>query len=158
VQALSFKNTALFKRGVWLSAAAVVACVAAPLLLNGSLGANPLPNLLGVGILTLFLVYGLFKGRFHRLADEVIDCEDRLKVRRGRTEVVILLSNIVKADVASGGGIQRIALSLREPTTLGRQIEFLPQASLWSNPAAVRRVAMSLMDRANQTHSAGARK
>ena len=149
MQALSFKKTALFKRGVWLSAAAVVACVAAPLLLNGSLWTNPLPNVLGLGILTLFFAYVLLKARFHRLADEVIDCEDRLKVRRGRTEVVVLLSNIVTADVATAGGIQRIALSLREPTALGGQIEFLPQASLWSNPAAVRRVAMSLMDRAN---------
>lgn len=158
MQALSFKKTALFKRGVWLSAAAVVACVAAPLLFNGSLWTNPLPNLLGVGILTMFFLYVLLKARFHRLADEVIDCEDRLKVRRGRMEVVILFSNIVKADVATGGGIPRIALSLREPTPLGGQIEFLPQASLWSNPAAVRRLAMSLMDRANQIHGAGALK
>ncbi len=153
MQALSFKKTALFKRGVWLSAAAVVACVAAPLLQNGSLWTNPLPNLLGVGILSMFLAYVLFKARFHRLADEVIDCGDKLKVRRGRTELLIPLSNIVKADVAAGGGIQRIALTLREPTILGRQIEFLPQASLWSNPAAIRRVAMSLVDRAN--HGSG---
>ncbi len=158
MQALSFKKSALFKRGVYLSAAAVVACVAAPLLLNRSLWTDPLPNLLGVGILTMFLVYVVLKARFHRLADQVIDCDDRLKVRRGRTEVVILLSNIVKAEVATGGGILRIALSLREPSALGGRIEFLPQASLWSNPAGVRRVAMSLTDRANQTHGAGALK
>lgn len=148
MQALSFKKTALFKRGVWLSAAAVIACVAGPLLLNGSVWANPLPNLLGVGILTLFFAYMLFKARFHSLADEVIDRGDSLEIRRGRTEVIVSFSNIVKADVATRGGIHRITLSLREPTRLGGQIEFLPQASLWSNPAGIRRVAMSLTERA----------
>ena len=148
MQALSFKKTALFKRGVWLSAAAVIACVTGPLLVNGSVWANPLPNLLGVGILTLFFAYMLFKARVHSLADEVIDRGDSLEIRRGRTEVIVSFSNIVKADVATRGGIHRIILSLREPTRLGGQIEFLPQASLWSNPAGIRRVAMSLTERA----------
>ena len=148
MQALSFKKTALFKRGVWLSAAAVIACVAVPLTQNGSLWANPLPNLLGLGILALFFVYVLLKARFHRLADEVIDCEDSLRVRQGRTELVVSFSNIVKADAATSGGIPRITITLREPTTLGGQIEFLPQASLWSSPSGVKRVAMNLTERA----------
>ena len=66
-------------------------------------------------------------------------------------EVVVSLSSIIKADVATNGGIHRITMSLREPTKLGRQIEFLPQASLWSNPAAVKRLAMSLTERAAQS-------
>jgi hypothetical protein len=37
---------------------------------------------------------------------------------------------------------------LRERTKLGRQIEFLPQASLWSNRAAIDSVALSLTERA----------
>lgn len=156
MQALSFKKTALFKRGVWLSAAAVIACVAGPLLLNGSLRENPLPNLLGVGVLTLFFAFVLYRARFHSLADEVIDRGDALEIRRGRTEFIVYFSNIVKADVATRGGIHRITLSLREPTRLGRQIEFLPQASLWSNPAGIRRVAMSLTERAAPFKGEGA--
>jgi hypothetical protein len=148
VQALSFKKTALFKRGVWLSAAAVIACVAAPLMLNGGLWTDPLPNSLGVGLLTVFFLYVLLKARFHRLADEVIDRDDSLEVRRGRIQITVPLSNVVKAEVATRGGIHRIIVSLREPTTLGGQIEFLPQASLWSNPTAIQRVAMSLTERA----------
>ena len=43
-QVLSFKNTALFKRGVWLSAAALLAFVVAPAALTGELWRNPVPN------------------------------------------------------------------------------------------------------------------
>jgi hypothetical protein len=46
--------------------------------------------------------------------------------------------------------MHRITLRLRESTKFGRQIEFLPQASLWSNPSGVQRVAMSLAERAHQ--------
>jgi len=38
---------------------------------------------------------------------------------------------------------------LRRPTQRGEKIEFLPQASLWSNPAGVKRMAANIKDRAN---------
>jgi hypothetical protein len=156
MRVISFKNTRLFKRGIWLSAAALIACFAAPVLLNGGLWRNPLPNLFGVGALGIFFGYFLLKTQFHRLADEVVDCEDSLKVRRGATEAIIPFSNISTADVSTGSGIHRITVRLRDPTALGGRIEFLPQASLWSNISAIQRVATGLKDRASQAKGAGA--
>jgi len=153
MQVISFKNTLLFKRGIWLSAAALIAFVVAPSALNGGLWRNPVPNWGAVCILGGFLLYFLRKTQIHRLADEVVDCEDHLKVRRGNTEAIIPFSNVSVADVSSSSGLHRITVRLYEPTKLGGQIEFLPQASLWSNLSAVKRVAASLTDRANQAGS-----
>jgi hypothetical protein len=155
MQVISFKNTGLFKRGVWLSAAALTAFVVTPAALDGSLSQDPSPSLFSAGILAVFFAYFFWKTRIHRLADEVTDCEDHLKVQRGRTEEIVPLSNVSSAEVASGGGLQRITVRLREPTKLGTQFEFLPQASLWSNPAGVKRVAGSLSERANQLQGRG---
>ena len=150
VRVISFKNTILLKRGVWLTAAALIAFVVTPALIDGSLWQNPASSLFAVGILCVFFVYFLWRTQIHRLADEVTDCDDHLKVRRGRTEETIGFSNIATADVSTSSGIHRITVRLRQPTKLGAQIEFLPQASLWSNLSGVKRVAMSLTDRANQ--------
>jgi hypothetical protein len=153
MQVISFKSTALFKRGIWLSAAAMIAFVMAPSVLNGSLWRDPVPNWGAVCILGGLLAYFLRKTPIHRLADEVVDCEDHLKVRRGKTVEIIPFSNVSMAKVTSSSGLHRITVSLNQPTKLGGQIEFLPQASLWSNLSGVRRVAASLTDRANQAKS-----
>jgi hypothetical protein len=140
----------LLKRGVWLTAAALVAFVVTPSALDGSLQKNPSSSVFAVGILCAFFVYFLWKTQIHRLADEVMDCDDHLKVRRGRTEETIRFSNIATADVSTSSGIHRITVRLRQPTKLGARIEFLPQASLWSNLPGVKRVTAGLTDRANQ--------
>jgi hypothetical protein len=88
--------------------------------------------------------------QIHRIADAVVDCEDHLKVRRGRIEELVPFSNISTADVSTSGGIHRITIRLRNPAKLGKEIVFLPQASLWSNLPGVRRVAIGLAERANQ--------
>ena len=147
---ISFRNTILLKRGMWLTAAALIAFAVTPSALDGSLRQNPASSLFAVGILGAFFVYFLRKTHIHRLADEVMDCDDHLKVRRGRTEEVIRFSNVAAADVSTSGGIHRITVRLRQPANLGGQIEFLPQASLWSNLSGVRRVAAGLTERANQ--------
>jgi len=97
-------------------------------------------------------VYFLRNTHIHLLADEVMDCDDHLKVRRGRTEEIIRFSNIATADVSTSSGIHRITVRLRQPAKLGGQIEFLPQASLWSNLSGVKRVAAGLAERANQAN------
>jgi hypothetical protein len=153
MQVISFRNTLLFKRGIWLSAAALIAFVMTPSALNGGLWRNPVPNWGAVCILAGFLVYFLRKTPIHRLADEVMDCEVHLKVRRGKSEEIIPFSNISVASVSSSSGLHRITVRLSEPTKLGAQIEFLPQASLWSNLSGVERVAASLTDRAKQARS-----
>jgi hypothetical protein len=150
VRVISFKNTLLLKRGVWLTAAALVAFAVTPSALDGSLQKNPSSSLFVVGILCAFFVYFLWKTQIHRLADEVMDCDDHLKVRRGRTEETIRFSNIETADVSTSSGVHRITVRLRQPAKLGARIEFLPQASLWSNLPGVKRVAAGLTDRANQ--------
>ena len=106
MQVISFKNTVLFKRGIWLSAAALIAFVFAPSALDGSLRQNPTSGLFAAAVLGAFFVYLLWKTQFHRLADEVLDCEDHLKVRRGRVEVTIPFSKVAAADVSTGGVAQ----------------------------------------------------
>ena len=148
MQAISFKNTTLFKRGIWLTAAALIAFVAAPAAFDGELWRNPVPSAIAIGLLCAALVYFFWRTQIHRLADEVLDCKDSLKVRRGRLEEVIPLSNVSGAEVISRGGFHRITVRLRERSKLGRRIEFLPQASLWSNLTAIKGVALNLSERA----------
>jgi hypothetical protein len=148
MQAISFKKTTLFRRGIWLSAAALIAFIAAPAALDGQLWRNPVPSAIAIGLLCAALVFFFWKTQIHRLADEVWDCKDSLKVRRGRLEEIIPLSNVSGAEVISRGGFHRITVRLRERSKLGRQIEFLPQASLWSSLPAIKSVALNLTERA----------
>ena len=108
MQVISFKNTALFKRGIWLSAAALTASGVSPFLLDGSLWRNPASSLAGVCVVGAFFGYFLWKIPIHRFADEVLDCQDHLIVRRGRSEAMIPLSNVALAEVSGGSGVHRI--------------------------------------------------
>ena len=146
---ISFKNTALFKRGIWFTAAALAAFLVVPYALGG-FRQNLAATLFPACILVAFCVYFLRKSQIHRVADEVEDCDDHLKVRRGKTREIIPFSNISLAVVSSGGGMPRITLRLRKPTTLGNKIDFLPQASLWSSPAAIGGLAADLSKRASR--------
>jgi hypothetical protein len=150
MQVISFKNSRLFKRGLWLSAAALIAFVVFPAALDGSLAANPIPHVFAVGVLIVCWAIFFWRTQVHRVAEEVVDCGDHLKVRRGRLEEDIAFSKISTAAVSTQVGIPRITIHLRELFRFGRTIEFLPQASLWSNPAGVQRVADGLAERASQ--------
>jgi hypothetical protein len=152
MKVISFKNTILLKRGMWLTAVALMAVVATPWVLDGSFQREPVVHVIPMCILGSFWIYFLRKMQFHRLADEVTDCEDYLKVRKGQLEETIPFSNVSKVDVSTSGNIHRITICLHQPTKLGGQIVFLPQASLWSNLAGVKRVAMDLTERATQAN------
>jgi hypothetical protein len=154
VQNIAFKNTRLFKRGMWLSAAALIAFVVLPAVLDGTLAGNPMPRVFAVGVLVVCWVIFFWKTQIHRVADEVLDCGDHLQVRRGRVEEDIPFSKIVGAEMSTNVGIHRITVRLRELSRFGAKIEFLPQASLWSNPGRVRRVADGLAERAGQAKGA----
>jgi hypothetical protein len=149
MQIISFKYTVLFKRGIWLTAAALMVFVAAPRILDGSVWTDPAPSVIAPAILGSFLLYFLVKMQILRLADEVVNCSDHLKVRRGRTELVIPISNIASAEVLTFSGIHRICVHLLQPAKLGARIEFLPQASLWSDLPALKRLALNLAERTN---------
>ena len=148
MQVISFKHTRLWKRGIRVSAMAVIVSVTTPWVLDGSFQRDPITHVIPLCILAGFVVYFLWRMQLHRLADEVVDCEDRLEVRRGQTEENIPFSNVSMADVSTSGGIHRITVRLREPTKFGVQFEFLPRASLWSNLSGITRVAAGLTDRA----------
>jgi hypothetical protein len=152
MRVISFHRTRLFKRGIWLSAAALLAFAVIPGVLDGSVRRNPAPSLFSVGILGVLFAYFLWQTQIHRLADEVVDGDDHLKVHRGSLEEIIPFAGISAADVSTGGGMHRITVRLRQPAALGREFAFLPQASLWSNLPAVQRLAASLTGRANQAN------
>jgi hypothetical protein len=147
---ISFKNTALFKKGMYLSAAALIACVAAPAVVDGSLWRDPAPIFGALTLLSTFFLYFLGKAHTHRLADEVFDCGGYLEVRKAGQVEVIAFSNVSAVTVSSFSRIHRISVGLHKPIRFGSLIEFLPQASLWSNPAAIKRVATDLEGRAIQ--------
>jgi hypothetical protein len=151
MQVLSFKNTALFKLGLWLSFATLLVFAASPYLLDGRLWKQPGSSLIGVDLLVVLFTVLLWRTRFHLLADEVIDADVHVVVTRGKNMLIVLFSNIASAEVVTFSGVHRIAIRLHEATPLGKRIEFLPQASLWSNLPAVQRVAASLANRASQT-------
>jgi len=138
---------------MWLSAASLMVFVATPGLLDGSFQRDPVTHVIPLCIFGGFLFYFLRRMQLHRLADEVIDCEDHLKVRRGETEQIIPFTSISLADVSTCSGIHRITVHLSQPIKRGGRIEFLPQASLWSNRSRIERVASNLTDRANQAKS-----
>jgi hypothetical protein len=151
VHVISFKNTALFKRGLWLSMVTLLLFAASPFLLDGRLWREPASSLIGVDLLVVLFAYLLWRTRFHLLVDQVIDAERHLVVNRGRDMVLVLFSNIAFAEVVSFSGVHRVVVRLHESTPLGRRIEFLPQASLWANLPAVQRVAANLANRALQS-------
>ena len=151
MRAISFKNTALFKRGIWLSAIALILFIGGPSVLNGDLWRSPLPSAIAIGILCAALIYFFRSTQMHRLADEVLDCGERLKVRRGRIEETISLSQVSSVEVSSSSGFHRITLRLKERSKhFGDRIEFLPQASLWSNLGALKGLAQDLSERAHR--------
>ena len=153
MQVISFKNTALLKRGVWLSAAALAVYAAAPSALNGELWSNPLVSLAPLCVVVGFCVYVLWKFAFHRVADEVIDCEDHLEIRRGRTAAMLPMTDISAAEVSTFLRMHRITLRLRRPAAFGDRIDFYPQASLWGNLPAIQSLAARLAARAQRTGS-----
>jgi hypothetical protein len=133
VRVISFKDTILYKRGVWLSAAALVAAVAAPSVIDGSILNQPIIHIVPLCILIGFWAYFLQKARSFSIVDEVVDCGDHLNVRRARTEIVIPFSAVASTEVTTDFRIHRITIHLRERTKIGNRIDFWPQASLWSN-------------------------
>jgi hypothetical protein len=157
MQSIAFRHTILYKRGIWLSAAALVAAVAAPSVVDGSIFVHPVVQIVPICILVGFWIYFLQRARFFSIADEVIDCGESLKVRRRRHEVVIPFADISSAEVKTNYRMHRITIHLRQNSKLGNRIDFWPQASLWGNLFGVQQVASNLANRASETRTAAAR-
>lgn len=155
MQVISFSNTVLLKRGLWLSAAALAAYAAAPAVANGNLWRDPVVSLAPLGILVGFWIYFLWRTGLHRIADRVVDAIDHLEVRKGRTAELVPLAEVSAAEVSSYLGLPWITIRLRRPTRLGERIAFLPQASLWGNLPAMQRLAADLRNRARWSGGGG---
>jgi hypothetical protein len=130
--------------------ATLVVFALSPFLLDGRLWRQPASSLIGVDLLVLIFGLLLWRTRLHLLADEVIDADVHLVVTRGKNMLPVLFSNVASAEVMTFSGVHRVVVRLHESTPLGKRIEFLPQASLWSNLPAVQRIAASLANRASQ--------
>jgi hypothetical protein len=135
--------------------AALLIFAASPFLLDGRLWREPASSLVGVDLLVVLFTFLLWRTRFPWLCDQVIDAERHLVVGRGATLLIVLFSNIASVEVVSFSGVHRVVVRLHEATPLGRRIEFLPQASLWSNLSAVQRMAAALANRGSQSPNLG---
>jgi hypothetical protein len=78
------------------------------------------------------------------------DNVDHLEVTKGRSEEAISFANISAAEVSTAMGMHWITIHLRKSAALGDRIDFLPQASLWGNLAAIQQLAIRLTARARQ--------
>ncbi len=151
---ISFRSTALFKRGVAFSAVALAAVVVSPALFRAAGRPNLLANMASLAMLGVFWIYVLVKTHVHLLADEVTDAGDHVRVQRGRTIFIAPLADIRAVTVTTGAGLHRMTLHLAAPSPIGTSIDFLPQASLWSNLPAIERAAAMLAQRADQARGA----
>jgi hypothetical protein len=155
MQVISFRDTAMFKRGVWFSAAALIAFAATGPMVSGAMWTHPLVNSLPLCLIGAVCWFVLGKSRIHRFADEVVDCGNQLKVRRGTLEESLSFAEISTVEVSNFMGIPGVVVRLRDPGKQGGQVDFLPQAGLWGNPAALQNLAMNLATRAHQARRGG---
>jgi hypothetical protein len=114
VQLISLRSTSSLKRAFFWGSVALIAIAEVPSVSDGSFKASPLAHfgalLILVGMWTLFLRIS----RIFRLADEVFDCGDHLKVWFGTSEVVIPLSKIMSVRVFTFFGTSRFSLGLAD--------------------------------------------
>ncbi|HET7451782.1 MAG TPA: hypothetical protein VFL12_03525 [Thermoanaerobaculia bacterium] len=124
---ISTRQTAFLKRGFpvfWVVILAVIAV---------SVYADPraVPRdkaIVYYGVIPPIALLGWFLWRklLADLADEVWDAGGELIVRNRGVEAHVVLSNIVNVDCEWVTNPQRITLTLREPSVLGREIVFAP--------------------------------
>jgi hypothetical protein len=147
---ISYRNTAMAKLAIWFGAAGILVVVATPQIVAGHLGEDAGPALGGLCALAALLFLGLWWARIHALADQVLDCGDYLEVRRGQIRENIPFATIRGVSGTSFAQFGRLTIRLVAPTRLGADIDFMPHAHLWSNPAEIQRFAAALTARANR--------
>jgi hypothetical protein len=152
---ISYSRTTRFKRAFWLAVPVLIGIVCIPSVLDGSLARKPVVSILPLFILGGFWTYFLRRSRVFRFVDEVFDCNDHLKVRRGDISEEVPFYNIAGVEVPDVKP-NRIVIRLVTPNTFGSSIEFLPEyipkTQIWS-PAEMNRVATELRDRADRARA-----
>ncbi len=147
-------------RRFWLRVIALIGIAFVVLIFDGSVQRAPI-----VSVIPLFILIGLWYYFYRKMshvdffADEVFDCDTSLKVRRGKIEEMVPLTNISKVEVRSVG-IDRISVHIAPATTLGQQIDFIPdsasQSKSWSlKLTELNRVAADLNARADRARGIG---
>jgi hypothetical protein len=156
VRLISYSGTTRLKRAFWVGAIALIGIVCVPSILDGSFVREPVVNVVPILILGGFWVYFLNKSRVFRFADEILDCVDHLKVRRGDLSEEVQFYNISGVEVSIGKP-NRIAIRFVIPNRFGSNIEFLPEylpkTMSWST-LEMDRIAAALRDRADRARTA----
>ena len=123
---ISSRNTFLLKRVfpiMWIGILALFVAIA-------FLGARSRPSppvvVFIVPLVVLAIGYFVMRRLVLDLADEVYDEGDALRVRCGRDEERIALTNIINVSYAGMTNPQRITLTLRTPCRFGREVTFSP--------------------------------
>jgi hypothetical protein len=147
---ISYRNTSMVKLAIWFGAAGILISVATPSFVAGSWGEEAGIALAVLGGLAGLCALALYRARIHSLADQVLDCGEYLEVRRGQVQENIPFANIRQVHLTSLGALCRLSLRLTAPTRFGEQVEFMPEAHLWSNPNEMQRLAEALTARANR--------
>jgi hypothetical protein len=111
-----------------------------------------LPFLL-VPIIMIVLGFFLMKGFVWDLMDEVHDCGDSLRVRRGGDEETIAFTNIMNVSVTTHVSPPRITLRLVNPGRFGNEIAFTPPMFLSFNPFTKHPLADELMVRVDRARA-----
>ena len=128
---------------IWL---AVIVSIIVPALMNGALAhAGPVVLIVpGVMVVVGVIVY---RKLIWDLADEVYDCGDFLKVRKGSEEATIPLSTIMNVSATTQINPPRITLRLARPCRFGDEITFSPVKAFSFNPFAKNPIAEDLIVR-----------
>ncbi len=92
-------------------------------------------------------VIGYFHGKSvqRNLVDEVYDCGDSLRIRKGREEDTIPLSNIMNVNFNTPPA--RITLTLAVPGKFGSEIAFVPPPKIYFGAVPEDEVATDLLAR-----------
>jgi hypothetical protein len=92
--------------------------------------------------------YVLLRWLVFPLVDEVWIQEDELIIRNGDTEDRFQISNIVNIEASECTNPETITLTLKEPSTHGREIVFSPPTRWW--PFGRHPIAQELLRRAHR--------
>ena len=111
------------------------------------------PMLLAVPALMAIVGFAVMKTTIWNLADEVYDCGDFLRVRKGAEEEAVPLSNIMNISASLTTNPPRVILRLAKPSRFGDEIAFLPEVGLRLNPFARLPVVDDLIVRADRARS-----
>ena len=109
--------------------------------------------LVAAPIVMAIIGFLVMKSAIWNLADEVYDCGDFLRVRKGAEEDAVPLSNIMNISASLSTNPPRVTLRLAKPSRFGDEIVFLPEVGLRLNLFARLPVVDDLIVRADRARS-----